>query len=80
MENHVTMQQLEDLGFEIVLNYAPDGYIIQAREKGCLRVETKWEKGGSFVSQEVTILNDYPQGFSYGEIKMLDTILNNKKQ
>lgn len=74
---HLTMQKLEDLGFEIVESYKHDEYVTQRRKKGCITIETTFElKSGNFVSQDLTIDEQFIDGFTEFDLKNLDKILN----
>ena len=55
MKEHLTMQELEDMGFEIVKSHSYDKYITQIRAFGVLLVETSWLKTGEFHSQDLVI-------------------------
>ena len=73
---HLTMQQLEDLGFELVKSYEHDHFITQRRVKGNLQVETTWQKTGEFESQDLTIDEVNCINFTAKELKQLDKIIN----
>lgn len=73
--NHLTMQQLEDLGFGIVKSYVHDDFMTQIRRKGKLIIETTWKKNGEFVSQEVTFVEGYIN-VNAEQVLKLDEILN----
>jgi hypothetical protein len=53
--NHLTMQQLEDLGFEVVKSDYCDSFMWQRRKhkKHDIWIETTWKRSGEFVSQEI---------------------------
>ena len=72
---HLTMQQLEDLGFEIIESYPHDEFITQQRRKGKITVETTWLKTGAFISQEVHFSDGYTD-VTPDQIIQLDRILN----
>jgi hypothetical protein len=76
MKQHLTMQQLEDLGFKITKSYIHDNFMTQRRKKGLIEVETTWKKTGEFESQDLTIEEINCQTFTPIEIKQLDLILN----
>lgn len=76
MSKHLTMQELEDLGFEITKSYPKDHYVTQRREKGLIEVDTSYEiPSGKFICQEIciiaTCLSIKPK-----DLKKLDKILN----
>lgn len=75
---HLTMQELEDLGFKIVKSYTYDEFMTQRRKKGVITVETTWKKAGEFESQDLTIEEDFWINFESNELKILDKILNRK--
>jgi hypothetical protein len=52
---HLTMQQLEDLGFEVVKSDHCDDFMWQIRKhiKHDVFIETTWKKSGVFISQEI---------------------------
>lgn len=71
------MQQLEDLGFEIVKSYTYDNFVTQRRVKGILQVETTWRfPEGDFVSQDLTIDEVNCINFTLHELNFLDLFLN----
>jgi hypothetical protein len=77
MKTHLTMSELEALGFEVVKSYENDHYKhTQRRQKGCITIETTWLKTGAFVSQEVKIEKDGLTNVSEYELWILDKILN----
>ena len=78
MNAHLTMQELEDLGFELQRSYTHDEWTTQVRKKGCITVETTYKLSGAFVSQEVKIESDFLK-MTFPKILMLDAILNEKK-
>ena len=53
--NHLTTQQLEDLGFKIVKSGHGDRFIWQRRKhkEQDIWIETTWEKSGVFYLQEI---------------------------
>lgn len=73
--SHFTMQQLEDLGFELIKSYTHDGFMTQQRKKGKLIIETTWRKSGEFQSQEVEFTEDFEE-LTPDQIIQLDKILN----
>lgn len=75
---HLTMQELEDLGFKVVKSYTHDEYMTQRRKKGVITVETTWKKTGEFESQELFIDEIDWFNFSFHELVVLDLILNKK--
>lgn len=54
---HLTMQQLEDLGFTVVKSYVKDELMTQRRQRGSLIIETTWRTTGEFVSQKIKTTN-----------------------
>ncbi len=50
-----TMQDLTDLGFEIVKSYQHDEWITQVWKNGSVTVEKTWKVTGEHVSCEITI-------------------------
>jgi len=76
MKEHLTMQQLEDMGFEIVKSYEHDNFMTQRRKKGIIEIETTWKKTGEFEIQDLTIEEINCEPFTPDEIKTLDAILN----
>jgi hypothetical protein len=79
MKEHLTMQQLEDLGFEIIKSYPHDDFLTQRRVKGILQVETTWQfLKGNCVSQDLNIDEVNSINFTLHELNVLDLILNNK--
>jgi hypothetical protein len=74
---HLTMSELEALGFEIVKSYENDHYKhTQRRQKGCIRIETTWLKTGAFVSQQVKIEKEGLTKINPFTLRILDKILN----
>ena len=73
---HLTMQELHDLGFEVVKSYTHDNFMTQRRRKGCITVETTWTYEGDFESQEIQIDDGEWRTFKPREIVKLDIILN----
>ena len=74
---HLTMQQLEELGFEVVKSYPQDNYLTQRRKRGLITIETTWQMpSGDFESQDMTIeeVNCIP--FNEEELKVLIEILD----
>ena len=53
--NHLTMQQLEDLGFRVVKSDHCDNFIWQRRKhkKHDIWIETTWKRSGDFHLQEI---------------------------
>lgn len=77
---HLTMNELERLGFEVVKSYEHDNFITQRRKKGCITVETTFEMpSGKFASQDLTIDEKWIEGFTANELVWLDNILNKKR-
>ena len=75
MKTHITMQELEDLGFEMQRSYTHDEWTTQVRKKGCMTIETTYKLSGAFESQEVKIESDFKE-LKFPKILMLDAILN----
>ena len=73
---HLTMQELENMGFEIVKSYTHDEYMTQRRKKGVITVETTWLQTGEFQTQDLTIDEIWIDGFGKNDLLMLDKILN----
>ena len=78
MKTHLTMQELEDLGFELQRSYTHDEWTAQVRKKGCITIETTYKLSGAFVSQEVKIESDFLK-MTFPKILMLNAILNEKR-
>ena len=73
---HLTMSELENMGFELVKSYTHDEYMTQRRRKGVITVETTWLKTGEFQTQDLTIDEIWIDGFGKNDLLMLDKILN----
>lgn len=74
--NHLTMLELENLGFDIVQSYVHDDFMTQRRQKGKLIIETTWiKKSGEFHSQEVEFTEDFEE-LTPEQIIQLDKIVN----
>jgi hypothetical protein len=78
MKTHLTMQELEDLGFELQRSYPHDEWHTQVRKKGVMTVETTYKLSGEFVCQEVKIESDLLK-LSEVEFMRLYHILKDKK-
>jgi hypothetical protein len=79
MKSHLTMSELENLGFKTIKSYVHDDWTTQRRKKGCLTVETTYHlKSGEFESQEVQIDDGEWREFLPHHLKILDKILNKK--
>lgn len=74
--NHLSMQELNDLGFEVVKSYTHDNFMTQRRRKGCITVETTWTDEGEFESQDIQIDDGEWRTLQHREIVKLDEILN----
>ena len=74
--NHLSMQELNDLGFEVVKSYTHDNFMTQRRRKGCITVETTWTDEGEFESQDIQIDDGEWRTLQHREIVNLDEILN----
>ena len=70
----LTMQSLNDLGFELVRSYPHDEYITQVYEKGRLRVERTFENY-TIHSEEVIIGGEYFD-VTWEKLVLLDKLLN----
>ena len=73
---HLTIQELHDLGFELVKSYTHDNFMTQRRRKGCITVETTWTDVGDFESQEIQIDDGEWRTLKPRVIVKLDEILN----
>lgn len=73
---HLTMTELERLGFEIEKSYTYDEWMTQRRVKNCLTIETTWKKTGEFEIQEVQIDDGEWRELKPSDIVKLDKILN----
>jgi len=74
---HLTMSELNELGFEVIKSYTHDDYQTQRRKKGCIIIETTWQMPlRNCVSQDLQIEADFVEGFSKKDLKKLDEILN----
>lgn len=73
---HLTMQELEDLGFKVVKSYTHDEFMTQRRKKGLIVIETTWLKTGKIQTQDMTI--EYLGYFTFTkkELQQLDKIIN----
>jgi hypothetical protein len=67
--NHLTIQQLEDLGFEaIMMGGQGDSFWTSYKHKeGPIWIETTWKKSGVFISQEIKC--------DFVDLEILKTIL-----
>lgn len=72
--SHLTMQELETLGFKVTKSYTHDDYMTQRRCKGCITIETTWQDY-EFVSQDVQIDGEVRE-LKPRDIVVLDKILN----
>jgi hypothetical protein len=75
MKTHLTMQELEDLGFELQRSYPHDEWHTQVRKKGVMTIETTYKLSGEFVCQEVKIESDLKK-IGWLNIYYLDELLN----
>ena len=57
--NHLTMQQLHELGFEVEFSGHSKDFMWQRIKNGFIEVETTWKKNGVFNSQEVKITSGW---------------------
>lgn len=79
MKTHLTMQELEDLGFELQRSYVTnDEWTTQVRKKAIMTIETTYKLSGPFVCQEVKIESDFLE-LSEVEFMRLYHILKDKK-
>ena len=75
--SHLTMQELEDLGFKIVKSYLHDNFTTQRRKKGIIEIETTWDLStGNFETQDLSLTENYIEKFTTNELIVLDLILN----
>ena len=74
---HLTMIDLDKLGFEIIKSYTHDDFVTQRRQKGLIQVETTYRMpSGEFESQDLTIDEVFVFDFKLDELVSLDKILN----
>ena len=79
MKSHLTMSELEELGFEIIKSYVHDGYTTQRRVKGCITVETTYNlDSGKFESQNFKIDDSEWRTIRPEYVEILDKIVNKK--
>ena len=77
MRSHLTMSELEKLGFEIIKSYVNDDWTTQKRKKGCITVKTTYHlKSGKFETQDFQIDDGEWREFLPHHLKILDKILN----
>lgn len=77
MDTHLEMQELADLGFELIKSYTHDNFVTQRRKKGVLQIETTWQMpSGKFENQDLTIDEVNSISFKKKELIKLDKILN----
>lgn len=74
--SHLTIQELETLGFRIVKTYIHDNFWTQRIRKGCITVETTWTDEGDFDSQQIQIDDGEWRTFKPRDIVKLDNIFN----
>ena len=72
---HLTMSELENMGFELVKSYMHDEYMTQRRKKGVITVETTWLQTGEFRMQDLTIDEAYLDSFGIVFLLMLDKVI-----
>lgn len=84
MKTHLTMQQLENLGFKLEKSYVINNtdkeplYITQVRSNGQLTIETTWQFGGEFFNQKIKINSNYIELLELDNLtKKIFEILNN---
>lgn len=73
---HLTMQQLHEMGFEVIKAYEHDDFMTQKRKKGIITIEATWKKTGEFESQDLSIDQIDYFVFDMLELQALDQILN----
>ena len=79
MKSHLTMSELEDLGFKIIKSYTHDGWTTQRRKKGCITVDTTYHlKSGKFESQEAQVDDGEWRTIRPDYVEILDKIVNKK--
>ena len=71
--SHLTMQQLEDLGFEVAKSKNEYFRIVQYRKKGNILVETVWRESGEFISQRLYLEK---VTLNIEELQQLDKLIN----
>jgi len=72
----MTMSELEELGFKVVKSYVHDDYVTQRRKRGCMTIETTWDKNkGHRVSQDMVIDETYIDAPTKEQVKSLTKIL-----
>lgn len=77
MTTHLTMSELEAIGFETIKSFEHDGFITQRRKKGVVMIETTWGKDFKTISQEMKIDNDtFVNRISKDDLIILDKIFN----
>ena len=77
MKSHLTMSELEKLGFKIIKSYVHDDWTTQKRKKGRITVDTTYHlKSGKFESQEFQIDYGEWREFLPEKLEELDKILN----
>lgn len=80
-KTHLTMSELEVLGFKIIKSYVHDEWTAQRRVKGCISIETTYHiKTGNFETQEIKIDDGEWRVINPNELKILDKILNKKNE
>ena len=79
MKSHLTMREMENLGFEIIKSYTHDDWTTQRRKKGCITVETTYNlDSGKFESQNFKIDDSEWRTIRPEYVEILDKIVNKK--
>ena len=69
LPKHLTMTQLNNLGYHIVKSFVEKQNLTQRRKKGLIIIETTWEMpSGRFISQDVKVEGNYIDGFTAEEL------------
>lgn len=78
---HLTMVDLEKMGFELRRSYPHGVYVTHVNRKGCITVETTYnlDEDGKFESQELQIDDGKWRTFKPEHLAVLDKILNNEQ-
>lgn len=77
--NHLSMQELHDLGYRILKTYIHDNFWTQRRRKGCITIETTWTYVGDFDSQMIQIDDGEWRTLKPEHLLVFDEILNKHK-
>lgn len=74
---HLTVEQLENLGFERQRVYKHDNYVTYIHQKGVLQIETTHTDIGQFETQDVSLTENYIDvELCVEDLLHLDRILN----